>query len=140
MKLHLLDTSAILAHYFREPGWETLAQFFADEDTLLLLSPISWVEFNSRLAELKVSEAERKKIAQYYRNLMSEVVMIDENTAQIAIELRESAHPRLPLADSLIAACAKQRNATLVHRDPHFRGISVSDLKQIELPSKSSVS
>lgn len=38
MKIPLLDTSAVLAHYLREPGWETLAQFFADEDTLALLN------------------------------------------------------------------------------------------------------
>ena len=140
MKLHLLDTSAVLAHYLREPGWETLAQFFADEDTLLLLSPVSLVEFNSRLMELKVPEAERKNILQHYRDLMSEIALIDGDTAKIAIQLRESSHPRLPLADSLIAACAKQRNATLIHCDPHFRVISSSDLKQIELPPKTKVS
>jgi predicted nucleic acid-binding protein len=38
--------------------------------------------------------------------------------------------------DILIAASASLRNATLVHRDPHFAAISAQLLKQEILPAK----
>jgi predicted nucleic acid-binding protein len=38
--------------------------------------------------------------------------------------------------DTLIAATASVRGATLVHRDPHFTAISGSMLKQEMLPPK----
>jgi hypothetical protein len=38
--------------------------------------------------------------------------------------------------DTLIAATASSRAATLVHRDPHFTSIPASMLKQEMLPPK----
>jgi predicted nucleic acid-binding protein len=40
---------------------------------------------------------------------------------------------RLPLADALIAAAARERGACLVHRDHHMAPIPANFLEQIDL-------
>jgi predicted nucleic acid-binding protein len=136
MDAYLFDTSAILAHHLAENGWQEVEQAFLQADAALYICTITLVELNSRLQELGVTPAERRKILDAYRSLVSEVLPVDEPAAAIAMHLRETVRPRLPLSDALIAACAKQRHATLIHRDPHFRGIPRNYLKQIELPEK----
>ena len=140
MSALLFDTSAILAHYLEEEGWEQVENFFLKPQQAILICAVSLVELNSRLLELGENPSDRRKILNEYRGFCADVVAVDESIARLAIQLRESTPSRLPLTDSLIAACAKQRDATLIHRDPHFRVISSSDLKQIELPPKTKVS
>lgn len=136
MSAYLFDTSAILAHHLGESGWQEVERVFLQSDASFFLCAITLVELNSRLLELGEPLAGRRKVLNDYRSLVSEILPVDEPVAAIAMHLRESVRPRLPLSDALIAACAKQRHATLVHRDPHFRGIPRNYLKQIELPEK----
>lgn len=140
MSAFLFDTSAILAHHLEEEGWEQVENLFLKQEQAILICAVSLVELNSRLLELGENTNDRQRILKEYRKFFADVVTVDESIAHLAIELRESASARLPLADSLIAACAKQREATLIHRDPHFRAISPNELKQIELPPKAKVS
>ena len=53
-----------------------------------------------------------------------------------AIRLRTSATARVAVMDILIAAAASVKNATLVHRDPHFAAIPSNLLNQEVLPAK----
>jgi predicted nucleic acid-binding protein len=57
-------------------------------------------------------------------------------TADAAVELRAKVRPRLPLVDALIVAAAKERDAVLVHRDPHMAVIPGNLVKQLTLPPK----
>ena len=43
---------------------------------------------------------------------------------------------RLPLADALIAAAARERGACLVHRDRHMAAIPASLVEQIDLSTE----
>jgi PIN domain nuclease of toxin-antitoxin system len=48
---HVLDTSALLAHAFQEPGWERVRHILNDEAAVLgLPSPVLF-EFQVRLQE-----------------------------------------------------------------------------------------
>jgi predicted nucleic acid-binding protein len=67
---------------------------------------------------------------------LSEVVNVDEAVRSEAVRLRISATARSSAMDTLIAATASLRNATLVHRDPHFTVIPAFVLKQEMLPPK----
>ena len=61
---------------------------------------------------------------------------MDEAVRSEAIRLRTSATAHVAAMDVLIAAAASLKNATLVHRDPHFTAIPGSFLKQEVLPAK----
>jgi predicted nucleic acid-binding protein len=62
--------------------------------------------------------------------------LLDEAIRREGVHLRTSATARTSAMDTLIAATASVRGATLVHRDPHFTAIPASLLNQEILPSK----
>lgn len=133
---HLLDTSALLAHYLAEPGAEQVQALFEDDAVVAAASILSLYEFELRLHQLGVDPMNRTTELSRYRALLDEVVGVDEGVRSEAIRLRTSATAHLAAMDVLIAATASQRDATLVHRDPHFAAIPPNLLKQQVLPAK----
>jgi predicted nucleic acid-binding protein len=71
-----------------------------------------------------------------YRELLNEIVPIDERVALTAFHIGCALAERLPLADALIAAAARERGACLVHRDRHMAPIPASLLEQIDLSTQ----
>ena len=133
---HLLDTSAMLAHYLGEPGAERVQVLFEDEAVVAGTSILALFEFEPRLHQLGVDATTRAADLSRYRALLDEVVDVDEAVRSEAIRLRISATAPVAAMDVLIAATASLRNATHVHRDPHFAAIPASLLKQEVLPAK----
>ncbi len=82
---------------------------------------------------LGATREEARGAAEAYRELVNEVVPVDEEIALAAFDLACEMTERLPLADSLIAAAARVRGACLVHRDHHMAPIPTSLLEQIDL-------
>jgi len=125
---HLLDTSAFLAYYFGEAGMDRVRDILADSEYKVGMSVVSATEFWARL---KAENHETVFPDEWteYRELF-ELVEIDETVALKSVELRGAAEGRLPTVDSLIAACAANHNAILVHRDPHFQNIPETHLQQ----------
>ena len=133
---HLLDTSALLAHYLAEPGAERVQALFEDDAVLAGASILSLYEFELRLHQLGVDEVTRATELNRYRALLNDIVVVDEAVRSEAIRLRTGATAHVAAMDILIAATASLKNATLVHRDPHFTAIPPSLLKQEVLPAK----
>lgn len=133
---HLLDTSALLAHYLGEPGAERVQVLFEDEAVVAGTSILSLYEFELRLHQLGVDATNRAAELNRYRALLNEVVEVGESVRSEAIRLRTSATTHVAAMDVLIAAAASVKNATLVHRDPHFAAVPGSLLKQEILPAK----
>jgi predicted nucleic acid-binding protein len=133
---HLLDTSALLAHYLAEPGAEQVQALFEDDAVVAGASILSLYEFELRLHQLGVDATARAAELSRYRALLNELVAVDEAVRGEAIRLRTSATAHLAAMDVLIAAAASVKNATFVHRDPHFAAIPARLLKQEVLPSK----
>jgi predicted nucleic acid-binding protein len=125
---HLLDTSAFLAYYFGESGMERVRDILADPECKVGMCVVSATEFWARL---KAENHDNSFSAEWteYRELF-ELVEVDELVVLKSVELRGVASGRLPTVDSLIAACAANRNAVLVHRDPHFQNIPETHLQQ----------
>lgn len=127
--IHLLDSSAIIAYYFDEPGADQVAVLLEDNRNPPAVSCITQIEFWSRLRSLGDEasfEASWKEI--------SEIVSIEPLTnaaATRAREIRQACADRVPAVDALIAATASIRDVTLVHRDPHFGSIPARYLKQL---------
>ena len=125
---HLLDTSAFLAYYFGEPGMERVRDLLADPACKVGMCVVSATEVWARL---KAENHESSFSAEWteYRELF-ELLEVDELVVLKSVELRAAASGRLPTVDSLIAACAANSNAVLVHRDPHFQNIPEPLLRQ----------
>ena len=133
---HLLDTSALLAHYLAENGAERVQALFEDAAVEAGASILSLYEFELRLHQLGVDAATGVTELNRYRALLTEVVDVTEAVRGEAIRLRTSATRHVAAMDVLIAASASVGNATLVHRDPHFAALPANLLKQEVLPAK----
>lgn len=133
----LLDTSALLAHARKEQGWARVAALFEESDCEILGSTVSLTELARRLRELGASVGEARGIAEEYRELLDEVVAVDTRVALAAFDIGCETPERLPLADALIAASARERGACLVHRDRHMAAIPTGVLQQLDLARES---
>lgn len=125
----VLDTSALLAHHRDEEGADRVQSLFEDLDIQLLIASVTLAEFGRRMLELGVRPQEIQKILSDYKHLLDGVVSIDDEIAMKALSLAEQATKRIPLVDSLIAAVACLKKATLLHRDQHFESIPKEFLK-----------
>jgi predicted nucleic acid-binding protein len=132
----LLDTSALLAHSRQEPGWTQVQALFEGEDSEILAASVSLTEFARRLRELGATAEEARRTVEDYLELLDEVVSVDRGVAFAAFEIGCSLPKRLPLADALIAAAARERSARLVHRDQHMASIPADIVKQLDLSTE----
>jgi predicted nucleic acid-binding protein len=131
---HLLDTSALLAHYLGEAGAARVQALFEDQAATPGSSCLALFEFELRLYQLGLDAATRAAEVSRCRALLDEVADVDEAVRREGVRLRINATARVPAMDALIAATASLRNATLVHRDPHFAAFPPQLLKQEILP------
>lgn len=134
---YLLDTSALLAHYRQEAGWEEVQALLQAGGMELLVASVSLTEFGRRMRELGAVEHEVEDVLSNYQLLLTEVVAVDALVARAAFVLGCRTPRRLPLADALIAAAAQARDAVLVHRDEHMRPIPIELVRQQELVTES---
>ena len=128
--LYLLDTSALLAHCRREAGWQDVQALFENSDAGIFVASVSLPEFARRLLDLGASVSEANQTLDDYLMLMSEVVSVDSAVAREAVLISTRTPERLPLIDALIAAAARARDATLVHRDKHMAAIPPDILRR----------
>lgn len=129
----LLDTSALLAHFRREPGGARVQSLFEEENTEILAASVSLTEFARRLREVGATVDEAHQTVRDYQELLAEVIAIDGRVALTAFDIGCETPERLPLVDALIAAAARERGACLVHRDRHMASIPESLVNQIDL-------
>ncbi|MFP5286551.1 MAG: PIN domain-containing protein [Thermoanaerobaculia bacterium] len=132
----LLDTSALLAHNRQEPGWARVQALFEEGDSEVLAASLSLTEFARRLRDLGATAEEARRTVEDYRELLNEIVPVDEGVAFTAFDIGCETTERLPLADALIAAAARERGACLVHRDRHMASIPAGVVEQIDLSTE----
>ena len=130
MITHVLDTSAWLAHLFREPGYERVSELLLEPGNQVGVSVLSLVEVQARMRHLNI-ERRFEEVVTHYRELFAEIVPVSGAIALRAVALRESAAARVPAIDTLIAATAAHHSAALVHRDPHLAALP--DVTQVVL-------
>ena len=133
---HLLDTSAVLAHFLDEPGADVVSRILVGGKKKALLCAPSWAELERRLGELVSDAAEAERVWTLYTQELCGFLRLDEDSVRAAIALRRSAEGRLPLIDALIAGCASANGMELVHRDSHMDRLSAGNLRIISLPKK----
>ena len=131
--IHLLDTSAVLAHARNEAGASQVQELFERDDASVLICSVTLAELARRLRELGASPDEAWEKISGYKQLVDGIVAVDEAVAQESDRILIQTPSRLPLVDALIAAAAKTRAAVLVHRDTHMRSIPPAALIQLDL-------
>ncbi len=131
--LYLLDTSALLAHHRKEPGWSQVQAIFDDPEADVFIASISLAELARRLGKLGADEAERRGIVSAYALLMTDVVSVDREVAMEVFEISCRTPKPLPLMDALIASAARVRGACLVHRNEHLSPIPLDLVPQLQL-------
>jgi predicted nucleic acid-binding protein len=130
---HLLDTSALLAHFRNEQGGSAVQALFEKEEVVTFVSSITIAEFARRMRDLGADESSIREALEFYLAMMEKTIPIDESIAWESDRLQLLTPTRLPIVDSLIAACAVTSKAALVHRDTHMRSIPHHELNQIDL-------
>ena len=130
---YLLDTSALLAHFRRETGADQVQAIFDREDEDILLASVSLPEFARRLRDLGSTPQEARSVVGQHVQSVTTVVPMDAEVATASFDLICQLPERLPLMDALIAAAARSRQASLVHRDTHMRSIPAALLTPLDL-------
>jgi len=137
--IYLLDTSAVLAHYFKEPGHSDVAQLIADPNAVLGISALTVYELNTRLRAIGIGNQDVVEVIETYTRTFDFVAPLTDDIASLGADLRASAGQRTSAVDVLIAATAVRTGGTLVHRDPHFASLPPGNPVQIVLPDKMQV-
>jgi len=133
---HLLDTSAILAHYFDEPGAAEVNALWQQPGCKPAICVLTIPELRTRLHEEVTDSAEADRAFDLYVNQLTTSLPVDRMVADEAMRLRLASPSRLPLVDACIAGCAKRHNCLLVHRDPHMDQLLTESVRQLRLPDK----
>jgi len=117
--LALLDSSAILAVFFNEPGAEIVSPILQGA----LLSTISLAEVHTRMLE---SGARAQQSWNWIINLQCEVCFFTDDHARAAAELRPITRPfDLSLGDRACLALAIERKATVYTADCAWKSLSL---------------
>ena len=127
---YLFDTSALLAHYRQETGWETVQALFEDGESEIVIASPTLAEFARRLHVLGVADGEIERVVDEYVLLFSAVIAIDAAVATGGYAIGRRTPDRLPLIDALIAAAAQAVEAILIHRDAHMAAIPGDVVRQ----------
>ena len=93
-----LDTSALLAHYRQEHGWEMVQAVFEDNEAEIIMVSVSLTEFGRRLRDLGASEMLAQETLTSYQLLCAEVAPVDAAAALAAFAIGCRTPPRLPFS------------------------------------------
>lgn len=131
---HLLDTSALCAHFLAQPGADEVDRLLGERPDQIGVCVITWFEARYVLKRCGVSDSDLTRALSLYRSLPLRQCAITPEVVDQAIHVREATPIRLPLADALIAGCAAQHNAILVHRDSHLSALPARIVRGLRLP------
>ena len=81
---HLLDTSALLAHYFDEPGAAEVDAIWQDSANDTVLCVLSIAELRSRLRTVTSNAPEVEKAYHLYVKELTRCLPIDRPVAELA--------------------------------------------------------
>ena len=132
MRNSVLDSYAVLAFLFKEPGHEKVVELLekaAAADQAALIAAPNWAEVRYQV-ERKVGLARWQETRSNLLGLPIEIVATDRDLAEQAGELK--ATRRMSLADCFCAALAKQKKADVYTGDPEFKAVE-NDLNIIWL-------
>ncbi len=120
---HVLDASAVVAYFEKEPGYETVQELLtaaAVGHRKLFLSTVNWGEAYY-VTHRTYGLEQANHIAHVIGTFPIEMVDVDLEFAKQAALLKVS--HKLPYVDCFAAALAKIRKATLITGDKDFKRV-----------------
>ncbi|HEV2437047.1 MAG TPA: PIN domain-containing protein [Verrucomicrobiae bacterium] len=123
MKTTVLDTSALLALLFDEPGAEKIENLFhqaSEADRPMFISAVNWAEVLYKMLRRQGASG-FEGARQVERTMPLAVELVDRDMAEAAAHLK-NAHG-LGLADAFAAALARHKKAELVTADTEFKAV-----------------
>lgn len=123
MKTAVLDTSALLAYFFDEPGSEKTEEIInkaTEADRPIFISAVNWAEVLYKMQH-KHGKAGFETAKHFERTTAVEAVAVDREQAEAAASLKEKYG--LGLADAFAAALAIHKKAELVTADHDFKAV-----------------
>lgn len=130
---YLLDSSALLAHYRQDTGWEQVQGLFEDHSAQLAVTGPSLVVLGQQLAQLGAGSGAVRQVVTAYASLVNVVVPVDREISLAALDLLLAHRGPLSVAETLSAAAALSSAATLVHNSPSLAALRVEGLAQLAL-------
>jgi predicted nucleic acid-binding protein len=128
---YLLDTSAIMALMEDELGADRVEQVLRQSDVIIPFPVLLETYYVSLQEQSEAVADERYALLRHLS--VKEIWSVDEPTLLTAARLK--AQFRVPFADALIAAFARQNGAILIHKDPEFEALA-DHVRQELLPYK----
>jgi predicted nucleic acid-binding protein len=123
LKNVVLDSYAVLAFLFREPGHEAvlaLLERTLEEPLRLMISAPNWAEVRY-IVERRVGTKQWTEVRYKLLGIPWEIIPADGDLAEAAGEIK-AAH-KMSLADCFAAALAKQYDAHIYTGDPEFHAV-----------------
>ena len=126
MKRYVLDTSALLTLRDDEPGADRVAELLQNAASEKVRCYGCFISLMEVLYRVWRDESEDQGRLAYQQCLRLPMIWVRDSDSLLlrAAELKAK-HP-LSLADAWIAACALEHNAILVHKDPEFQPLDIS--------------
>ncbi|MFT3831411.1 MAG: PIN domain-containing protein [Opitutaceae bacterium] len=134
MITHVFDPSAILAHYFQEPGAEQVNALLADNSVEVGLPATALIDLKLRLASTVPDPAEARRAYRLYAEELIAALPVTREVVADAERILERLGNEFPLSAAFVAATARQQGAVLVHRDAHLALLPGDLVQQFALP------
>lgn len=96
---HLLDTSALVAHYQEEEGYEVVERIVGHFGNSVRVSSLTWLEFRLRLEQICPDVGERRFVFDHYRQMLGTGIPNGDLEVARAFLLRQAAGKRIPSID-----------------------------------------
>lgn len=126
MKRYLLDTSALLTLRDDEPGADRVAEVLAQATKGKAKCYGCFISLMEVLYRVWRDESQAAGQLAYQQCLALPIEWLS-NTESMLLKAAEfkATHP-LSIADAWIAACASEQGAVLLHKDPEFKPVPVT--------------
>jgi predicted nucleic acid-binding protein len=137
MITHVFDTTAILAHYFHQPGAEQVNDLLTDNSVEVGLPATELLELRSQLARTLPDSAVARRAFHLYADELITTIPITRAIVTRAEGLLEKTDGAIDQREAILAATAHEENAILVHRNPRLGCLPAALLQQCALPLES---
>ncbi|MBK8475394.1 MAG: PIN domain-containing protein [Opitutaceae bacterium] len=134
MITHVFDTSAILAHYFHEPGAELVNELLADNSAEVGIPAIELLELKRQLNRTLPDATEAQRAFRLYADELIAPIPVTREIVARALLLIERMGDQLSPSEAILAATAQHEGAILVHRTAPLAVLPANVLRQCALP------
>ncbi len=115
----IFDSSALIAFFKRETGWETVLELLDETDGERFIHPVNWIEAYYKIYEYSGMDAaeDMVRLMRWFGIALADVMEEDFllRVAQIKI-----GYPYLSLGDSHVIALSERLSGTAVTSDRQF--------------------